>query len=122
MGSHSVVRQIHFAITRNEYRDGTVAGDQDRVGLHIRADHRQGSLHQAVVLCEDSAGNGPNCGAIPHTFTDVPDHTVADHGRDAFVALAVDLTIRQNGGKAAIGPFDDLNRITALGQKGIIDF
>ena len=30
--------------------------------------------------------------------------------------------LAQNGGKAAIGPFDDLNRITALGQKGIIDF
>ena len=74
------------------------------------------------MFSKNAAGNGADRGAIPDAFADVADHTMTDHGRDALIALAVNLAICQDGGKTAIAPLDDLDGITTFRPEGVIDF
>ena len=60
------------------------------------------------------AGYRPDGRAVPHPLTDVPDHAVADHGGNRFIAFTIDPPIGQDGRNAAVGAFDCFNCIPLL--------
>lgn len=113
---------VDFAFADDKNRDGAIPGDQDSVGLHVRADHDHIRLDMTVMFRENPAGDGPDGRTIPDALADVADHAVTDHRGDALIALIVDPAVRHHSRKPAIGAFDDFNRVAAFRQKSIVNF